>query len=107
MTIAVAVLCANRQGKQWELRQAVFAQQDVCAAEGGPGIKDLAREAGLDMSAFDKCFDDNETGAELERYIQQGKDSRIYATPTFFVDGQALVGPQPVSEFEKLIEGGG
>jgi protein-disulfide isomerase len=104
---AVAVLCANKQGKQWELRQVVFAQQDVCAAEGGPGIKDLAKSAGLDMSAFNKCFDNNETGAELDRYIQQGKDAKIYATPTFFVNGKPLVGPQSVSEFEKLIKEAG
>jgi protein-disulfide isomerase len=104
---AVAVLCANKQGKQWELRQAVFAQQGVCEAEGGPAIKELAKDAGLDMTAFNKCFDNNETGSDLDRYIQQGKDAHIYATPTFFVNGKPVVGPQSLAEFEKLISEAG
>ena len=31
---AIAVLCANEQGKQWELRDEIFAQQMKCAEEG-------------------------------------------------------------------------
>ncbi len=104
---SVAVLCANRQGKQWELREEIFAQQMVCTVDGEVGVKKLAEAAGLDMDEFNSCYDNNETGQELERYVQQADDAGIYATPTFFVNGKPLVGPQPIEEFEKLIEEAG
>ena len=101
--IARAVLCSNKQGKQWEFRGKVFENQKDCATGGVVALKILAQEAGLDMIEFNQCLDNNETGVELARYVQQGKDSHIYATPTFFINGEPLVGPRPISEFEKII----
>jgi protein-disulfide isomerase len=97
---ARAVLCANRQGKQWELREEIFRQQEVCSTEGALAIKELAEGAGLNMTDFNRCFDNNETGAELDGYIRQGKDAHIYATPTFFVNGKPVVGPKTMEQFE-------
>ena len=104
---AIAVLCANDQGRQWELREEIFRQQEVCSTDGSMAIKRLANDAGLNMTAFEGCFDNKETEAELESYIQQGKDSHIYATPTFFINGKPLVGPRPIEEFRKAIEEAG
>ena len=101
---AVAVLCAEKQNKSWELRRRVFLQQEICSASGDLAIKELAKDAGLDMEEFSRCFDNNETGAELDRYIQQGKDSHVYATPTFFVNGEPLVGPKSLEEFAGLMK---
>jgi protein-disulfide isomerase len=101
---ARAVLCASRQGKEWELKKEIFDQQEVCSADGHLAIKQLANDSGLDMAAFNSCYDNNETGAELDRFVQQGKDAHIYATPTFFVNGKPLVGPRPIEDFRKLIE---
>ncbi|MCX5841146.1 MAG: thioredoxin domain-containing protein, partial [Deltaproteobacteria bacterium] len=92
---AKAVLCARNQGKHWELQEEIFAHQGECSVDGTLEIKDLAASAGLDMAAFSQCYDNNETVAELDRYIQQGKDAHIYATPTFFINGKPIVGPKP------------
>lgn len=101
---ARAVLCANKQGKHWELQEEIFKQQDVCTADGSLAIKSLAETAGLNMTEFNHCYDNNETGAELATYIQQGKDAHIYATPTFFVNGKPVVGPKSLDEFKRIIE---
>ncbi|MCI0504137.1 DsbA family protein [Candidatus Micrarchaeota archaeon] len=97
---ARAVLCANRQGKQWELREEIFRQQEACSVDGSMAIRQLAQDSGLDMADFDRCYNGNETGAELDGYIQEGKDAHIYATPTFFVNGKAAVGPKTLEQFE-------
>ncbi len=102
--VARAVLCADRQGKQWEFRDAVFTQQELCVTDGIPALTNLAQVAGLNMTKFSRCLGNNETNQELDRYIQQGKDAHIYATPTFFVNGKPLVGPKPIEEFKKIIE---
>jgi protein-disulfide isomerase len=101
---ARAVLCANRQGKQWELREEIFRQQEACSVDGSIAIRELARDSGLDMTAFESCFDNNETGAELDRYVQQGQDAHIYATPTFFINGKAVVGPKTFEQFECALK---
>ncbi len=101
---AEAVLCADRQGKAMEMRRAVFAQQEACGESGDVAIKILANQSGLDMELFNECYDGNETVSELEMYIQQGKDAHIYATPTFFVNGEPVVGPKPIEEFERLLK---
>jgi protein-disulfide isomerase len=100
---ATAVLCANRQGKQAELRAEIFAQQDVCSADGTLAIKGLAADAGLNMTEFNKCYDNNETASELAAYVQEGKDAHIYATPTFFINGKAVVGPKDLEFFQNAI----
>jgi len=100
---AIAVLCANKQGKQWELRQRIFAHLAACAQGSELNIKELAENAGLDIEQFNQCYDNKETAIELDNYIQQGKDANIYATPTFFVNGEPVVGPQTLDKFEQII----
>ncbi len=105
--IASAVLCADRQGKAWEFRDSVFSNQKECISGGMQAIETLAAGTGLDMGRFRQCMDNNETGAELDRYIQQGKEARIYATPTFFVNGKPIVGPKPIEEFRREMKSDG
>ncbi|MBI2079800.1 thioredoxin domain-containing protein [Candidatus Micrarchaeota archaeon] len=101
---ALSVLCADKQGKHWELRKLVFQEQTLCSVEGSTAIEKLAVEAGLDMDKFNSCLNNQNTKNELDLYIQQGKDSHIYATPTFFIEGEPLVGPEPISDFKKIID---
>ncbi len=101
---AKAVLCAEKQNKSLELRRRVFAELEICKPDDTLDMKTLAKEAGLEMGNFSQCYDNNETVTELEGYIQQGKDAHIYATPTFFVNGEGIVGPKSLEEFERVIQ---
>jgi hypothetical protein len=105
--IAQAVLCSYQQNKSFALQSLVFSNQAQCMSGGATELDTLAQEAGLNMDQFNTCFDDNETGAQLESYIAEGKASQIYATPTFFINGKPLVGPQSLSVFEKAIAAAG
>jgi protein-disulfide isomerase len=100
---ARAVLCAEKQGRQWELRREIFRQQEVCSADGTLAIKKIAETAGLNMTTFNDCYDGNETSNALSRYVQEGKDSHIYATPTFFVNNRTIVGPKTLDQFKCII----
>ena len=105
--VAKAVLCANKQGKQWELRNKVFEKQEACVSDGKIAIKDIAANTTLNMTIFNQCFDNGVTEKELNGYISEGKDAKIYATPTFFVNGKPLVGPKTFDEIEKMIKEAG
>jgi protein-disulfide isomerase len=105
---ARAVLCAYQQNRSGQLQDLIFNNQALCASGGGStDIKGLAQQAGLDMNVFNACFDNNETGAQLAAYVQEGKDAHIYATPTFFINGKPLVGPKSLSDFEAAIAAAG
>ncbi|MFH1785903.1 MAG: thioredoxin domain-containing protein [Candidatus Micrarchaeota archaeon] len=101
---AQAVLCARDQGKHLELQDNIFSMQEVCITDGVLDIKELANSSGLDMTKFNDCYDNNRTTDELELYIQQGKDSHIYATPTFFINDKPIIGPKTVEQFKCEIE---
>jgi hypothetical protein len=100
---AKAVLCAEEQDKHWELKNKIFAEQTICAEEGAVAVELLAEEAGLDIQSYRECMQGSEATDRLDRFIQQGKDSHLYATPTFFVNGKPLVGPQTLDEFDDVI----
>ena len=100
---ARAVLCAQKQNKSWALREEIFRSQETCSSGGDLAIKTFARNSGLNMSSFNECFDKNQTAEELNGFIQEGKDSHIYATPTFFINGKASIGPKTYEELNNLI----
>ncbi|MBD3210261.1 thioredoxin domain-containing protein [Candidatus Micrarchaeota archaeon] len=101
---AKAVLCAERQGMHYQLKNRIFAEQMECSGEGELDLENMAEQAGLDMEEFNSCFRGGEVSEELDAFVQQGYDSNIYATPTFFINGEAMVGPQTLQEFESRIE---
>lgn len=100
---AKAVLCADRQNKSWDLREEIFRSQEACSSGGSLAIKTFARNSGLNMSEFNECFDQNQTQAQLAEFVQEGKDSHIYATPTFFINGKAIVGPKTYDQLKCAI----
>lgn len=56
--------------------------------------KDLLRHAeGLNLDIED-CLMNEKYSDEVERKIELGRETGIYGTPTFFVNGEAVVGPE-------------
>ena len=39
----------------------------------------------------------------VEKNVALGKTSKVYGTPTFFINGEPLVGPDSLRDFEKLL----
>lgn len=98
---AEAAECAYDQGFFWEYHDLLFQNSQ---ALGTDRLKGYAREIGMDSEAFDMCLD---SGAKTERVLQDFRDGRSYSvtgTPTFFINGQALVGAQPFSSFQTVID---
>ena len=105
---AHAAQCANEQGKFWEMHDKMFEGQ---AARGSGTIQfsktditSWAKEAGLEMNAFNSCMDSNRYEAEIDKDTQDGSAAGVDGTPTFFINGRRLVGAQPFSQFKLLID---
>ena len=98
---AEAAECARDQGKVEEYYYALFDNQDALAVAN---LKQYAADLGLDTGTFNACLDSGTKSSIVEADLAEGRDRGVSGTPTFFIDGETLVGAQPQREFEKLID---
>lgn len=98
---ANAAACANEQAQFWEYHDLLF--------NGGQGLGRTAYEMyaadlGLDLPLFSACLDEGRYDAEVNADQQYAVQLGIQSTPTFFVNGIALIGAQPFEVFEQVID---
>lgn len=101
MPAAIAASCAHRQGKFWPYHDLVFRNQTKLSDSD---LKKYADQAGLDVSKWETCYENQETRSEVEEDVQLGEDLGVDATPTFFVGGERLKGAMPVTSFMEIID---
>jgi protein-disulfide isomerase len=106
---AVASRCAGEQGKFWEFRHALFAQQDALASE--PYAR-IAGELGLDVERLEACRKDGRQADNVRADIALAQLSNISATPSFVLgrivndefQGETFSGAQPYENFKAKID---
>ncbi len=98
---AATAVCAGRQGKFWEMHDALF---DAQADFGDKEWAVLAGAVGLDPTAFNACFASDDTQAAILADTQVGADLGASGTPTFFVNGRQLTGAQPIEVIRAVID---
>jgi protein-disulfide isomerase len=88
-----AARCANEQGKYWEFNKNAFQKflngVDTSKKEN---LLSLAKELNLDLQGFEKCLDENRYSQEIQNDFQAGVSAGVEGTPTFFINGQKVVG---------------
>ncbi len=102
---ALAARAAQEQGKFWEYHDLLYENQSSPGAFSDENLLALAREAGLDVAEFETSLASGEHRREVMDAFAEGQRSGITGTPTFVVNGQTLVGAQPMEVFEQAIEG--
>jgi protein-disulfide isomerase len=101
MDAANAARCANDQGKFWQYRDSLFANQGKLAPAD---LKATAKTLGMDSTKFDACFDKASYDAQIKADQAIGEKAGVDGTPAFFIDGRPLTGAQPPAKFEELID---
>ena len=99
MPAARAAVAAQLQGKFWELADRLFEHQRELNAES---IRELAKEAGLDMSRFDADLASPVVQERVDRDKKEGTSLGIQGTPSLFVNGRPYKeGIQSLSKYLK------
>lgn len=98
---AEAAACAFEQGKYWEFQDLIF---NSGATLGDQTYQDFAQQLGLDVESFKTCYESGRYRAEVEADRDWASELGVSSTPTFFVNGIALVGAQPFETFQQVIE---
>ncbi len=96
-----AVRCADEQGLAHELHWRLYGHQQQLKANE---LLEHASVVGLDVGAFEACMASGRHEAAIQRDLAAGQEVGVKGTPTFFVNGERLVGAQPRSKFDEAIE---
>ncbi len=94
-------MCANDQGKFWEMHNKMFGDQ---AKLDIPSLKASATSIGMDGTKFSQCLDTGKFQAVVKEDQAAGAKLGVSGTPAFFINGVMLSGAQPIEEFKKVID---
>lgn len=83
---ALAAIAAQRQGKFWEMHDALFAVQQWTPA----AITETATRIGLDMTRFQADLNSQETRMQLAKDKADAQAAEVAATPSVFVNGRPV-----------------
>ena len=96
-----AARCAHDQGKFWAYHDALFANAPQASPEQ---LKTYAQDVGLDVPAFEQCFNNGTYQAVVQRDVEEGTRVGVSGTPAFFINGRLVSGAQPLESFVRVIE---
>lgn len=90
-----AAECANEQGKFWEYHDKLYQEQPLWSELENPTEEILryAREMNLRMELFGFCLANPEVHQRIMKEKSMGDDLQLRSTPTFFINGERVVGP--------------
>jgi protein-disulfide isomerase len=100
---AVAAECAGEQNKFWEYHDLLFAKSGEVAFNAD-NLKAFAAKLGLDMVAFNQCFDSQKYLAVVEANSAEAQQLGVGGTPGFFINGASVAGAQPFEVFQQALE---
>jgi protein-disulfide isomerase len=95
-----AALAAAKQGKYWELHQALFSQEGQVTTDI---VNQLAEGLGLDMAKLTTDIESKEIGEHIAANMQLGKNLAINGTPAFVIDDQVYGGYLPLDGMTQAV----
>jgi predicted DsbA family dithiol-disulfide isomerase len=97
---AEAAVCADRQGRFWEMHDAMYADQGSLTPEA---LKDTAKRLGLNLGQFSACLSGGAPAATLDADAKAAQDLGLSGTPYFFINGRPVDGNVPLEKFQSII----
>lgn len=101
---ANAAMCANEQGKFWEMHSTLYANWN---GENQGNLSDrrlqaMAESSGLDMNAFNNCFNANKYAADIQADFDKGQQMGVSGTPTVFVNGTQVGQAGKIATYDEI-----
>lgn len=97
---AEAAMCAGEQDAYWQYHEMLFDGQSL----GSSIYTQYAQDLSLNMDQFNNCVTGQRYRAQIEADTNFGMNLGIRSTPTFFINGLAIVGAQPIDVFKQVID---
>ncbi len=89
---ANAAMCASAQNRFWHYHDMLFANWlgENAGSYTRPRLTAFAQNLGLDMSAFNKCFNADAYAAQIQQDMETGSKLGVPPTPGIFVNGKPV-----------------
>ena len=100
MPSAVASLCANDQNAYWDYHGKLFGSETLTR----DAFVQYAADLSLNVDEFTACLDSGKHDDFIQQDMNFALDLGVQSTPTFFINGLAIVGAQPLSAFQQIID---
>lgn len=105
LTASKAAECAGIMGKFWPYHDLLFEKQGVWSIDPDP--KSLffayANDLELNIRELNACMDEPETNRRIQVDRQAGQALQVRSTPTFFINGERLVGSKQLEDQGPII----
>jgi protein-disulfide isomerase len=98
---AEAALAAHAQGKFWRFYEVMFANEQTHDRDA---LRRYAKEAGLDVVAFDRALERHEFAADVDDDRDLGRKVDVASVPALFVNGKRVEFPYGPTELERVID---
>jgi protein-disulfide isomerase len=98
---AEAADCAGEQGRYYDYHDKLFSGEVELSSAA---YMQYAQELGLDQVKFKDCVSSQRFKNEVMTDYQAGANLGVRSTPTFFINGVALIGAQPFEAFQEVID---
>ena len=103
---ALAARAAQEQGRFWEYHDLLYENQGSVnsGAFSDEALVGFAEKVGLDTEQFEAALTSGRFESVVQSDFREAQNAGIQGTPSFTINGQRLVGPQPLEVFEQVIE---
>ncbi len=98
---ARAALAAGRQGKFWEFHELLFDEPKL---RDETALVERARAMGIDGARFQRDLNDPKTAQTVADQRQVCEAAGARGTPSFFINGDLVVGSHPIDAFTAIID---
>lgn len=98
---ATAALAAQKQGKFWEMHDAMYQSQDDLSRRS---ILAMAARVGLDVKRMEEDMDSTAVRETVVRDVQDGDKAGVQGTPTIFINGQKYNGAINLSIMKPILD---
>jgi protein-disulfide isomerase len=104
-TMLARNIAKDDAAKYFAVVDIMFRQQDELVAKTSDTLRLIGRQAGLSVKAVEDCLKDQamqDKIAAVQKYAEEVL--KVDGTPTFFINGQVIVGETGFEEFDKRIK---
>ncbi|GAB3492968.1 DsbA family protein [Nocardiopsis coralliicola] len=105
--LSIGAHAAAAQDRFWEYHRDVYAAQEELKEAGSdlePQLVEHADGAGLDPDRFQSDLGDPELASAVDEEFREGQQLGVSGTPAFFINGQPVMGAQPIGVFTDAID---
>ncbi len=97
---AEAAMCAGDQDAYWPFHNKLFSSESLDQQT----FIQYAQELSLNVDAFKTCITEQKFKEEIQKDSDFAINLGVRSTPTFFINGLAVVGAQPLDVFKQVID---